>query len=61
MRLVMQVLPQLLVHSTVLAHHYHWSSLIVVSVLLALRLMIQVLARCLMGDSLHRICGYRVV
>jgi hypothetical protein len=40
----------------------HWSLLTWASVLLVLRLMIQVLlVRCLMGDSLRRIRGYRVV
>jgi hypothetical protein len=61
MLLVMQVLAQLLVCSIVLVCHYRWSLLTVASVLQVLHLTIWVLVRCLMEDSLHQICGYRVV
>jgi hypothetical protein len=60
MLLVMQVFAQLLVCSIALVHR-HWSPLTLVLVLLVLHLMIRVLVHCLMGDSLCRICGYRVV
>jgi hypothetical protein len=53
MLLVMQVLAQLLVRSTVLVRRRRWSPLTVVLVLMVLRLMIWVLVCCLMGDSLH--------
>jgi hypothetical protein len=56
MRLVMQVFAQLLVHSAVLVRR-HWSTLTAVLVLLVLRLTIQVLIHCLMGDFLHQIHG----
>jgi hypothetical protein len=61
MLLVTQVLAQLLVHSVVLVRHCRWSLLIVVLVLLVLRPIIWALVHCLMGDSLRRIRGYRVV
>jgi uncharacterized membrane protein required for colicin V production len=61
MPLVMQALAQLLVCSIVLVRHCRWSPLTVVLVLLVLRLMIWVLVRCLIGDFLHRIRGYRDV
>jgi hypothetical protein len=57
MLLVMQAPAKLPVCIVVLVHR-HWSPLTLVSVLLVLCLMTQVLAHCLMGDSLHRICGY---
>jgi hypothetical protein len=60
MLLAMQASAQLLVCSIVLVHR-RWSPLTLVLVLLVLRLMIWVLVRCLMGDSLRRIRGYRVV
>jgi hypothetical protein len=61
MLLMMQVLAQLLVRSTVLVRHYHWSPLIVVLVLLVLCLTSQVLVHCLMGGFLHQIRGCRVI
>jgi hypothetical protein len=60
----MEVLAEYLVRIavSVLRRWSHWSLLTWVSVLLVLRLMIQVLlVRCLMGDFLHRIRGYRAV
>jgi hypothetical protein len=60
MLLVMQVLAELLVCSTVLVRH-HRSPLTLVLVLLVLHPMIRVLVHCLMGDSLCRIHGYRVI
>jgi hypothetical protein len=60
MLLVMQVLAQLLVNNAVLVRR-HWSPLTLVLVLLVLRLMTLVVVRCLMGDSLRRIRGYRVI
>ena len=61
MLLVMQALAQLLVHSVVLVRRCRWSPLTVVLVLLVLRLTSQVLVHCLMGDSLRRIRGCRVL
>jgi hypothetical protein len=61
MLLVTQVFLQSLVHSAELVRRCRWSFLTVVSVLLVLRLMSQVLVRCLMGDFLHRIRGCRVI
>jgi hypothetical protein len=61
MWLEMQVLAQLLVCSTALVCHCHWSLLTVVLVLLVLCLMIQVLVHCPMEDFLCRIHGYRVI
>jgi hypothetical protein len=54
MLLVMQVLAQLLVRSTVLVCRRRWSPLTVALVLMVLHLMNRVVIRCLMGDSLHR-------
>jgi hypothetical protein len=53
----MEVLAQLLVRSAALVRCRQWNLLIVVLVLLALCLMIQVFACCLMGDFLHQIRG----
>jgi cytochrome c oxidase subunit IV len=60
MLLVMQAPAELLVCSVALVH-CRWNPLILVLGLLVPHLMIQVLARCLMGDSLCRIRGYRVI
>jgi hypothetical protein len=60
MLLVMQAPAELPVHIVVLVHR-HWSPLTLVLVLLVLRLMTRALVRCLMGDSLRRIRGYRAV
>jgi hypothetical protein len=60
MLLVMQAPAELLVHSVALVR-CHWSPLTLVLVLMVLRLRIQVLAHCLMGDFLCRICGCQVV
>jgi hypothetical protein len=56
----MEVLAEYLVRSAALVLRC-WSPLILVWVLLVLRLMIRVRVHCLMGDFLHRICGYRAV
>jgi hypothetical protein len=58
----MEVLAEYLVRSAALVLR-RWSPLTLVWVLLVLRLMIQVRVqvRCLMGDFLRRIRGYRAV
>jgi hypothetical protein len=56
----MEALAEYLVHSVALVPG-HWSPLTLVWVLLVLRLMIRVRVRCLMGDSLRQIRGYRAV
>jgi uncharacterized membrane protein required for colicin V production len=59
----MEVLAEYLVRIavSVLRRWSRWSLLTSVSVLLVPHLIIQVWVRCLMGDSLRRIRGYRVV
>jgi hypothetical protein len=59
----MEVLAEYLVRIavSVLCRWSHWSLLTLVWVPLALRLMIQVWVRCLMGDFLRRIRGYQAI
>jgi hypothetical protein len=63
MLLVMEVLAEYLVRivALVLRRWSRWGLLTWALVLLVLRLMIQVWVRCLMGDFLRRIHGYRAV